>query len=187
MRRSNNGTPPLMPAQVMGERRRVFACRRSWLRLFMRLVCAAAVASVLFGAVFGLALVRGDSMNPAYRSNDLALFFRLGGLNRGDVVILQMDGGRPSKYVKRIIGLPGDTVDIDGQGSVLVNGTPLDEPYIYAKTQPRPAVEFPLVLGAGEYFVLGDNRGHSQDSRSFGKVARRQVNGRVLAVFRVGS
>jgi len=184
MRRVISG--PLTPTQALREHKRALICRRSWQCLLTCLVCTALFTLALFSAVFGLALVQGDSMCPALQQGDFVLFFRLGKLKQSDVVILQMDGGHINKYVKRVIGLPGDSVDIDDQGRVLINGTPLDETYIYSITRRKTITDYPLVLGKGEYFVLGDNRGDSHDSRDFGQIANRMIDGTVVAVVRTG-
>jgi len=181
------GLAPLTPTQAMRGIKITALARRNALRLLASLVLTGTATFVLFGLVFGIAFVQGGSMRPALREMDFVLFSRVGEPSRGDAVILRMDGPRRIKYVKRIDGLPGDTVDIDGQGRVLINGAALDEPYIYTETQRKTGLAYPLVLGENEYFVLGDDREHSCDSRDFGTVLRKQIKGKVLAVFRAGS
>lgn len=85
------------------------------------------------------------------------------------------------RLVKRVIGVPGDEIDIR-DGKVYVNGNELVEDYIKGVTYPRE-IQFPLKVGEGEYFVLGDNREVSKDSRSFGVIKKSQIEGR--AVFRI--
>ena len=84
------------------------------------------------------------------------------------------------RLVKRIIGLPGDEVDIR-DGSVYVNGEKLGEPYVKGTTYTRE-IEFPVKVPEGKYLVFGDNREVSRDSRSFGVIDRKQIEGK--AVFR---
>ena len=177
----------LTPTEVLREKGRVAVRRGSLLRLAVSAGATVACTLVLFGLVFGIAIVHGDSMNPAFRNNDLALFsrrVRAGGYSAGDVVILRPDAAGLRKYVKRVVAVPGDLVDIGGQGGVLVNGGLLEEPYAAGFTEPKEGAQFPLRLGEGEYFVLGDNRENSSDSRSFGAVTAKQIDGRVLAVLR---
>jgi signal peptidase I len=85
------------------------------------------------------------------------------------------------RLVKRVIGVPGDEIDIR-DGKVYVNGDELIENYTKGVTYPRE-IQFPLKVGEGEYFVLGDNREVSKDSRSFGVIKKSQIEGR--AVFRI--
>ena len=187
MRQDSMGLAPLTPTQAMREIKMAALARRNALRLLASLILTGMATFVLLGLVFGIAFERGDSMRPALQEMDFVLFFRMGEPKRGDKVILRMDGPRRAKYVKRVVGLPGDIVDIDGQGRVLINGAALDEPYIYTETQRKTGLDYPLVLGENEFFVLGDNREHSYDSRDFGTVLRKQIKGKVLAVFRAGS
>ena len=187
MRQDSMGVAPLTPTQALREIRMTAMVRRNALRLLVSLVLTGAVTFILLGLVFGIAFVQGESMRPAFRERDCMLYCRVGEPKRGDAVILRMDGPHGDKYVKRIVALPGDAVDIDEQGRVWINGAALDEPYIYTKTQRKTGLDFPLALGESEYLVLGDDREHSCDSRDFGIVLRKQVNGKTLAVFRVGS
>jgi len=186
----------LIPSEVLREKGRLLVRRGSLWRLAVSAAATVACTLVLFGLLFGVAIVHGDSMNPAFRNSDLALFSRLGrrgadGYSAGDVVILRTgeedrrEATGLRKFVKRVVGTPGDLVDITPDG-VSVNGELLPEPYAAGFTEPKDSVTFPLRLGEGEYFVLGDNRENSSDSRSFGAVTAGHIDGRVLAVLRTG-
>ncbi|MCX7912255.1 MAG: signal peptidase I [Dehalococcoidales bacterium] len=118
-----------------------------------------------------------SSMEPSFHEgqrvvvNKAAYFF--GEPQRGDVVVFKAPTGNED-FIKRIIGLPGDTVEIR-DGAVLVNGVRLDEPYIAEK----PAYTMPaVVVPEGKYFVLGDNRNHSNDSHNHWFVDRRDIRGK---------
>jgi signal peptidase I len=93
---------------------------------------------------------------------------------RGEIVVLWPPSSSDRPYIKRVIGLPGETVAIRG-GVVTVNGVPLTEPYIKA---PAAYTMAPRVIGAGEYFVLGDNRNNSSDSHLFGTVPADHIVGK---------
>ena len=154
----------------------------------------AAFAAALFLRLFvvSLARIKGRSMLPTLHDRDFALVWRLGYLlrmpRRGDVVICHYPGRKmkrlpflPQSFVKRVIGLPGDTVEwLDGE--LLLNGAPLREPYLdparcrFKRTRP------PRTLGPDEYYVLGDNRDSSNDSRSVGPIRRRAISGRVVCL-----
>jgi len=96
---------------------------------------------------------------------------------RGDIVLLSRPGGRT--YLKRIIGLPGETLEIRG-GKVLINGHELSEPYL---SEPM-RVDSPIrQIEPDRYFVMGDNRNNSSDSRSFGTVTISDIIGRATFVY----
>ena len=85
-------------------------------------------------------------------------------------------------YIKRIIGLPGETVEIDGE-DIYIDGEVLEEDYGKTDITFPGIAEDPVVLGDDEYFVLGDNRGISKDSRSFGAVKKENIGGKVIKLF----
>ena len=93
---------------------------------------------------------------------------------RGDVIILEPPFDTEEVYIKRLIGLPGDTIEVK-DGAVYIDGTALEEPYI----KEVPAYTFPLTeLGEDEYFVLGDNRNHANDSHSGWTISREDIIGK---------
>ena len=102
---------------------------------------------------------------------------------RGEIIVFQFPDKNPQNprkdFVKRVVGLPGETIEMrDGQ--VFVDGDLLDEPYLSAKDRSSAA---PLLLEDGEYYVLGDNRSHSNDSRSWGPVPEANLRGKVWMVY----
>lgn len=96
---------------------------------------------------------------------------------RGDIVILN-GPETDRRLVKRIIGLPGETVDMK-DGAVYINGERLDEPYATGQTYPG-IIKLPLVVPAHSYFVLGDNREKSEDSRNLGTMSKDSVEGKAV-------
>ncbi len=137
---------------------------------------------VIVFAVIGMrpGQVSGFSMEPRIDSDEYvlinALAYRLGPPKRGDIIAFRHERTAPSVYLKRVIGLPGDRIAID-RGVVSLNGTPLDEPYVAF----RDARSFPaVVVPPDAYYVLGDNRARSDDSRSWGFVAATDVIGRAV-------
>lgn len=123
--------------------------------------------------------VDGYSMFPTLHDGEYVLVnrlaYRLGKPERGDVIIFKHGG---TEYVKRIIGLPGDEIKI-GNGQVIVNGHPLEEPYINA----APTYQGNWVVPEDRFFVLGDNRNSSSDSHQWGFVAENDVVGKAIMVY----
>lgn len=130
-------------------------------------------------------VVRGHSMEPTYVPGSRLLADRLSYLlaspARGDVVVIRSPLKPGRLEVKRIIGLPTEEIAW-GQGPFQVNGTPLDEPY--ARIRPAPPGDDACTvcrLGPRDYFVAGDNRLYSDDSRRWGSVARSAIVGKICA------
>jgi signal peptidase I len=98
------------------------------------------------------------------------------GPERGDIIVFHPPQSYDTDFVKRVIGLPGDVIDIRG-GFVYVNGQKLDEPYLSQTTSPQGG-SYPRTVPEGHYFVLGDNRRVSNDSRNWGFVRGQDVVGR---------
>jgi len=166
--------------------------QKLWKSLPCRMVIASAFAVVLgvgAGHVFigSVYVVEGTSMNPTYPPGTHLYGAPISTpLERGDVVLL--DDGKEDYAVKRIIGLPNENVQL-WRGRVFINKQMLDEPYL-----PKHTYTYPMepacrgrafsrgaafVLGEEEYFVLGDNRPYSADSRTYGPVNRKQIKRRV--------
>ena len=152
-----------------------------WTRRKLRsLAVKAAVPALLtYGLMFNFSVVRGSSMSPGIHDGDRILVDHLSyvfqEVRRGDIVVLQYPLDPDLDYIKRVIGLPGDVVRIHA-GRVSVNGVVLDEPYV--AEQDGATTVFARVV-ENSYFVLGDNRPHSSDSREFGLVPDVYVRGKV--------
>ncbi len=107
--------------------------------------------------------------------------YRVGEVHAGDVVVFQYPRDHAKSYIKRVIALPGDRIRID-QGQVVVNGKLLMEPYLQGRfVDDRSQSE--MVLPPGEYFVMGDHRSISSDSRDFGPVDRGLIYGKAVFVY----
>ena len=134
---------------------------------------------VSYSLFFNLSVVRGSSMAPGIQDGDRILVepwsYLIGPIQRGDVVVLRYPLDPEIDYIKRIIGLPGDRVTL-AHGEVWVNGVRLAEPYVESADA---SSTMSVVVEPGFYFVLGDNRPRSSDSREFGSVPEEYVRGRV--------
>ena len=132
-----------------------------------------------YAIFFNLSVVRGSSMTPGIEDGDRILVepwsYLFGGADRGDVVVLRYPLDPEVDYIKRVIGLPGDRVTL-AEGRVWVNGHLLDEPYV-ARVDTSSYLS--VMVEPEHYFVLGDNRPRSSDSREFGQVPEELVRGRV--------
>jgi signal peptidase I len=129
--------------------------------------------------------IEGNSMTPLLSNHDAIVINRLvyhfEPIHRGDVVVFRYPLDATESFIKRVVGLPGETVQIR-QGLVYVNGNWLSEPYV--RSQCEDLSDFgPIQVPGGSYFVLGDCRSNSNDSRVFGTVARRLIEGRATFAY----
>ncbi len=131
-------------------------------------------------------IVSGSSMEPTYSDGDNLIVNKLfsitGPLERFDVIVFHPYEDDSTCYIKRIIGLPGDTVSIKDNGSIYINGTLLEEDYGSETILSAGLAATEITLGEDEYFILGDNRNNSIDSRfaQIGNVTVDQIVGKVL-------
>jgi signal peptidase I len=154
----------------------------SWLR---DLVVSVAVSAFIIVFLYQPVRVEGTSMLPVLEDQDRLFInkiaYRVGEVHAGDVVVFQYPRDHAKSYIKRVIALPGDRIRID-QGQVVVNGKLLMEPYLqgrFADDRSQPE----MVLPPGEYFVMGDHRSISSDSRDFGPVDRGLIYGKAVFVY----
>ncbi len=134
---------------------------------------------VVISYFFQFSIVPSKSMLPTLKVNDyLLVYTRAHNFGRGDIIEFKMPLDQTQTYVKRVIGLPGDTIEVTN-GTVYVSGSPLKENY----EREKPDYTYPPTrIPPGEYFVLGDNRNDSFDSHLFGLVKQGEIRGRVVAV-----
>ena len=125
-------------------------------------------------------VVRGDSMAPTFGPGHLLLVTRVppSGLSRGDLVIVPDPRDPKSRYLKRVVGLPGERIQLL-EGLLYVDGEHLAEPYLGGRPASPGLEDRWWGLGESEYFVLGDNRARSTDSRAFGPVDGGLIVGKV--------
>jgi len=147
-------------------------------------------AQTLLLALIGVAFfvrtpqVSGFSMAPHIDSGEVVVIntaaYRIGSVRRGDIIAFDHDRPAPSVYLKRVVGLPGERVEIR-HGTVFVDGTQLPETYVrYHDDRSTAAV----TVAPGSYYVLGDNRANSDDSRDWGLVPSAEIIGRaVIAIW----
>ena len=159
--------------------------------IFIWIARIALVCVIAFGLVwyFGQKVsVIGDSMNPQLENGDITLINRLvynmRKPKKGEVIAFKPNGNENSHYyIKRVIGLPGETIEyVDGE--ILIDSEAIEEDYNTTKIEELGLLEEPITLGKEEYFVLGDDRQNSEDSRmaNVGNVKQSEIAGKVWLV-----
>lgn len=155
---------------------------RVWARDLLLAICFAVVIIVF---LYQPVKVEGTSMAPLISDQERIfinkLVYRFEPISRGDVVVFWYPNDRTKSFIKRVVGLPGETVEIR-QGHVYVDEKPLEEPYIlpaYLDSNNYPAFRVP----AQEYFVMGDHRDSSNDSRMFGPVRAEYIYGKAVFAY----
>jgi signal peptidase I len=163
------------PAHVRG-------VMHSWLR---DLVISVVVSAIIIIFLYQPVRVEGSSMLPVLEDQDRLfinkLAYRVGEIHRGDVVVFLYPHDHEKSYIKRVIALPGDSLRID-HGQVYVNDTRVEESYVprqFADDRSQPEMTVPQ----HEYFVMGDHRSVSSDSRDFGPVDRELIYGKAAFVY----
>jgi signal peptidase I len=155
---------------------------RSWMR---DLVISVAVSAFIIIFLYQPVRVEGTSMLPMLEDQDRLFInkmaYRVGEIHRGDVVVFLYPRDHSKSYIKRVIAGPGDDLRID-HGEVYVNGRPIEEKYVpkrFADDRSQPEMKIPV----HEYFVMGDHRSISSDSRDFGPVDRDLIYGKAAFVY----
>lgn len=140
------------------------------------------VLFVGINAVTARVRVDGTSMEPTLHNGELILVnklaYKLGGPTRGDVIVFYFPRDPAQEYIKRLVGLPGDTIRVES-GQLYVNDQLVDEPYIAA----APNYPGEWLVPDGQYFVLGDNRNNSYDSHNWGPVPGDYVVGKAVFIY----
>lgn len=155
---------------------------RHWLRdVLVAVVVAVFVIVFLYQPV----KVEGTSMMPGLQNSDRLFvnkfIYDFGNIRRGDIVVFHYPLNPKKSFIKRVIGLPGDRLSID-DGHVYVNGKRLHEPYVPKVYRDHTSMMVG-VIPPGEYFVMGDHRNVSEDSRDFGPVPRKDIYGEASLVY----
>lgn len=143
------------------------------------LVVVAATAVLISNLLLPILRIYGSSMTPTLVNGNIVAAVRSGTYQRGDIIAFYYNN---KILVKRVVGMPGEWVDIDESGTVTIDGEPLEEPYLTEKALGECDIELPYQVPEGRYFVMGDHRSVSSDSRSsqVGCVSEEQIVGKLL-------
>ena len=149
------------------------------------LVISAVAAALIILFLYQPVRVEGTSMLPRLEDSDRLFInkfvYHVSAIDRGDVVVFHYPRDPEKSYIKRVIALPGDDLRVD-HGSVFVNGKLLNEPYVPAEYQDNRSVA-EMTLPPHEYYMMGDHRSISSDSRDFGPVQRSLIYGKAVFVY----
>ena len=188
----DNDSPTIVPAPVPETDPRAPTRSGIWSAVswFRDLIFSVLIAVVLIVFIYQPVKVEGTSMMPTLTDqerifiNKFTYRFGLGSIARGDTVVFWYPQDTSKSYIKRVIGVPGDRVRVEG-GMVYVNGSALVESYVPPENRDsnswRDGEE--QVVPEGKYFVLGDHRNQSSDSRMWGYVPRDNIYGKAVFVY----
>ncbi len=155
----------------------------AFLRELIETVLIVLVAMALVNTATARFRIEGSSMEPNLHDGEYVLISKasywFSSPRRGDVVVFRFPHDPSRDFIKRVIGLPGETVAIR-DGKVFIDGRPLEEPYIRG---PMVYTYGPVTLGPDEYFVLGDNRNASNDSHNWGTLPRSAIIGKAWLIY----
>ncbi|MFQ9908367.1 MAG: signal peptidase I [Acutalibacter sp.] len=176
--------PPVLPTvqQLEAELKREKYRGRYWKMLrgtVAVLVVVAATAVLISNLLLPILRIYGSSMTPTLVNGNIVAAVRSGTYQRGDIIAFYYNN---KILVKRVVGMPGEWVDMDDSGNVTIDGEPLEEPYLTEKALGECDIELPYQVPEGRYFVMGDHRSVSSDSRSsqVGCVSEEQIVGKLL-------
>ena len=168
--------------EIQSERKRIR--RGTYYRQALRgtisvLLVVAAVAVLITTLFLPILQISGDSMSPTLEHDEIVVLLKTKNFERGDLIGFYYQG---KILLKRVIALPEDEVAIDADGNVYVNGELLEEPYVSEKELGNCDLEFPYKVQGTSYFVLGDRRSNSVDSRNsvIGSISRDDIIGKVF-------
>jgi signal peptidase I len=179
-KKSNNIPIPSLP-EIQRERKRIR--RETYYRQALKgtisvLIVVAAVAVLIATLFLPILQISGDSMSPTLEHDDIVVLLKTTEYDRGDLIGFYYQG---KILLKRVIALPGDVVVIDSEGNVYINAELLEEPYITDKGLGDCDLEFPYTVPETGYFVMGDRRSNSVDSRNsvVGAIKQEDIIGKV--------
>lgn len=176
-------TKDLTPIQIIKQRRKKIRDKNDIKSFIGRLITMISVLFILFTFVFGIKVMKDNSMFPKISPGDVMLYYRINqNYGNQEVVVFNKD---KKTYVGRIIARENDTVDISTEGQIKINGSLVIENDIFYKTGIyENTITYPVKVAKNQYFILCDYRQGSKDSRSFGPISQNEIKGKVITVLR---
>ena len=177
----------VLPEDIIKKRRKYYKQLADISSFLTHLALMLRLLYGMFFIFFGISPVKNDDMKPRVSAGDVMLYYRLEKkILPSDVLVYQKDG---KQFVGRVIGQPGDTIDIPEDGGLSINGNIQVEDGIFYDTEryDTEAVKYPITLKENEYFLMSDMRSGGKDSRLFGPVTRKEIKGKVITVIRRSS
>ncbi len=163
------------------------AAKKNWRRRLAIILGSFLLLVLLVGMALYIILglqpvkVKGTAMSPTLNDDDrIFISRRVEEINRGDIVVFLFPRDTSKSFIKRIVGLPGETISIDENGQLYINGAAAEEPYVSPDRNQHPTPVDQQVIKADHYFVMGDNRDASNDSRAWGLVSRSLIYGKYV-------
>ena len=151
------------------------------------------VRDVIFAALLAILIivfvvqpvkVEGTSMQPRLESEERIFVnkfkYVFEPIERGEIIVFWFPDNPSQSFIKRVIGLPGETIRMDGNGQLYIDGRPVDEPYLAPERNLHPRIIPETYIKPHYYFVMGDNRDASNDSRSWGLVPEKYIYGKAM-------
>ena len=157
----------------------------------LKLIGCVVFLYVIFFLIFGLHVEKNNDMLPKICAGDICLYYRIGDEYIGNAAVVYEKNGKES--TGRVVAVPGDVINVTEAGTVEINGNQIMESEIYYDTTPydfekssnaNVVVNYPVTLGENEYFILGDYRTASKDSRVYGPIKTDDIKGEVILVLR---
>lgn len=176
-------TESILPETVIKQKKKKALEKEDMLYFFFKVFVVIIIAIVLLRSVYGIEFVEGQNMYPSIKDGDVVVYFRINSqYQNSEVISFRKD---VSNYIGRIVAQAGDIVEITEEGDLIVNGNVQQED-IYFDTYPDNAsgITFPYVVDKDCVFVLGDYRTNAVDSRHFGQVSLKEINGKVISIIR---
>ena len=169
-------------AEIIARRRERLIVREGYISLFFRTAILALAGYFLFTQVFLITQNSGLGMFPALKDGDLMVVFRMQEEYRQDDVITYRAENK--RHVGRIVASGGDVVDMDEDGKLFINEVQHTGEILYPSYARETGIEYPFNVPEGSYFVMGDYRTQTLDSRDFGSIHRNDVEGKVITILR---
>lgn len=172
----------LKPQDVVRRKLQGFHLRRTWGDIIVKVLFLIAGVFILFQVFYGVTIIADERMSPSLRQGDLSLYDRLDkSLNFTDVVSYIDDG--KTQY-GRVMGLPGDVIDINEEGQFMVNGQPQARNNEAIIILDRGSAAYPVTVPEGSVFILNDQYENTDDSRNNGPVTEDRILGHLLMIMR---